>query len=125
MNRHTFSFRLTFLLVTALATTLGVAGGFYALLRHSEAGAVAQTTRLAVAKNSTYQLLETLVATQSEVATLLRLKDPDEIEQAIARYQKSLAAARTTATRAGDVELGKRFVTLADINQKVIDQILL
>ncbi len=125
MSRRTFSFRLTLLLVVGLVILLAVAGSLTTLLRRSEAGAAAQTARLAAAKNTAYQLMETLVSAQSKLQGTLRLKDPDDIEAALGAYEKLIANARTQTTAAAEQTLTSRVAQLATANQQVVDQVLL
>jgi methyl-accepting chemotaxis protein len=125
MTRHTFSFRLTLLLGVGLAVILAVAGSLYLQLRRSEAGAAVQTARLAAAKNTAYQLMETLVSAQSKLQGTLRLKDPDEIEAAFAAYDKLVAIAKEHTVAAADKVLADKFSVLIVANHRVTEQVLL
>lgn len=125
MTRRTFSFRLTLLLAVGLAIILVVAGSLHTLLRRSEAGAAAQTARLVTEKNTAYRLIETLVSAQSKLQGTLRLKDPDELEAALAAYEKLIAAAQQHTAATGDADLTRWFTTLTAANQRVTAQVLL
>src|SRR5690349_11787983 len=125
MRRRTFSFRLTLLLGVGLAIILAVAASLYGLLRRSEAGAAAQLAPLVTVKNTAYDLMEALVAAQSELQGTLRLKATDEIEAAFAAYERLLASAKTHAAAANDSALSGKFASLVAANQKVVEQVLL
>lgn len=127
MNSTGLRFKMATFVIAAVAITLVIGGGMYALLRQVRAEDAARIQRVLAAKNAAYQLLETIVSAQSTLQDSLRLKDPDEIEKGLESFKQRLAAARQLIkTTAGlPPAIAEKTDALAAADQRAIDQFLL
>lgn len=79
--------RLILFAVVALGTGLFTLGVFWHTLRQSQAAATALTNEAITRLDTSYNLLDSIVVEQMLWRRLLSLKDPEEIERALAEIQ--------------------------------------
>ena len=118
--------RLTTLTVTAIATTALVATGGALFARWTHASDTRLTTEVSANYHRSHAVLENLVSTQSALQALLRLKDPDEIEQGVKRYEtaQQVVAEEIAATGAAASTLTPIFAALNAAGQTVLKEVL-
>jgi methyl-accepting chemotaxis protein len=85
--------RLVAFTVTAIAITALVAAASALLLRWTHAGDARITVTVAGSLRSSHTALEHLVSAQTTLQALLRVKDPDEIEAGMKKYETLAAQA--------------------------------
>ena len=102
--------RLTTLTVTAIATTAAVAAGGALFARWTHASDTRLTTEVAISFQRSNDVLENLIATQSALQVLLRLKDPDEIEAGVKKYESTVQAVTKEIAATGEGEIGRAHV---------------
>ncbi|MFA6288953.1 MAG: methyl-accepting chemotaxis protein [Opitutaceae bacterium] len=103
MKRSSLSTQLAFYAAFSTLLTLVIAIGLLALVRHTQRKADLTAELIKTNKDSAYLLMESASTTHSNLNTTLRLKDPDELEQAIASLEKKQAAILgMLATQAAD-----------------------
>ncbi len=114
--------RLVLFTAAALALITLLAAGAALFVRSTHAGDTALTRRVAIEYGRSHEALQRLVGAQTALQALLRLKDPDEIEAGLKRYESARAAA---AAGVADVPaLAAQFTALARTGQAVVDQVL-
>ena len=126
MRTTSLRFKLTAFVAAAVAIAVIIGGGMYGLLRKVKAEDAQRTARVTMAKNATYQLLEAVVTAQSALQDMLRLKDPDEIEQRLEQFTARLAAAQQLIANTADLPpaVKERMAALAATDQHAIDSFL-
>jgi methyl-accepting chemotaxis protein len=127
MNTSTLGFKLSGFLATAAAIAVIIGAGMYGLLRKVQADDAARTARVITAKNTAYQLFETVVAAQAALQECVRLKDPDEIEKSIEHFKARQTAAQQLIKDTADLPaaVNEKMTALAASDQQVIDRFLL
>lgn len=118
--------QLTAFTVAALAgCTLVASAGFW-LVRSTHAEDSRLTADVSTRLQASHTALERLVATQGSLQATLRLKDPDEIEAALATFEKARTAAAEWLATAGsaDDDLAARFARLTAIAKDITDRVL-
>ena len=115
--------RLTGLTITAVVVPALIALAGALLVRHTHAGDA--QTAFAVAGNlrDAQSALESLVATQTTLQSLLRLKDPDELEAGIKSYQASAKKSHDRIAQMGG-EVNQYHTTLQQVGETVLQSIL-
>jgi methyl-accepting chemotaxis protein len=115
-------FRLLVFAVSSIAVTAVVAIVATALFRWNYADETRLHDRVTKSYQRSHAALAGVISTQNTLQLLLRLKDPDEIEQALKRYE----AARTTfaTSVAGAPEFAPLVPALTTAGQSVIDEVL-
>ena len=83
--------------IALLASALIALGGAW-LARWTYRGDAALTVRVTEGYRQSHTALERIVGAQAQLQSMLRQKDPDEIEQGMKRYESALAAVATSAT---------------------------
>ncbi|PTY07849.1 chemotaxis protein [Opitutaceae bacterium EW11] len=126
IKTSTLTFRLTAFMVASVAISVVIGCGMYATLRTVQAENRERTTQLLAAKNTTYQLLERLVETQASIQDCLRLKDPDEIEKAVERFNQKRSTAQKLIKANADLPpvVATRMAALTETDQQILDQFL-
>ena len=114
--------RLFLFTTAALGVITILAVGAAMFVRSTHAGDTALTTRVAAGYQLSHDALARLVSTQTALQGLLRLKDADEIEAGMKRYETARTAA--AARVADNPALAALFATLTRTGQAVIDQVL-
>jgi methyl-accepting chemotaxis protein len=119
--------QLLLLIGLSLGVTLFASGTYHLAMQRSmkNAAKVTQTAMSGLARS--YELLARLCATQAALQSLLRQKDPDEIEKQLKQLEQ--AQKETLEVMAGCGESGqeilKPFNQLAGQQKAVVDQLLL
>jgi len=126
MNTSTLGFKLSGFLATAVAIAVIIGAGMYGLLRKVQIDDAARAVRVVAAKNTAYRLFETIVDAQAALQECVRLKDPDEIEKSVERFNARLTAARQLIKATADLPavVGEKMTALAAADQQVIDRFL-
>ena len=123
--RSTASIRVRLILFTtaALVTTALVTVAAALLVRSTHAGDSRITTEVSTRLQHSYTALDQLVAAQISLQSLLRLKDADEIEAGMKRYESAqqLAAAQMALVPR---EIQAPFAKLSDAGKAVLNDIL-
>jgi methyl-accepting chemotaxis protein len=119
-------FRLGAFVSSAIAIGALVAGGGAWLASWTHQGDSRLTAEVSERLQGSHAALERLVATQSTLQPLLRLKDPDEIEQALPRYEQTRQQAAALLARTGEAskELLAQFDKLTATGKEVLDHVL-
>jgi methyl-accepting chemotaxis protein len=119
-------FRLGAFVAAAIASCALVAGGGAWLARWTHDGDTRLTAEVSTRLQGSHAALEQLVATQSTLQPLLRLKDPDEIEQALPRYEQTRQQAAALLGKTGEAskDLLGRFEKLTLTGKEVLDHVL-
>lgn len=127
MKALSLSFKLNAFVAAAVAIAVAIGGGLYVVLDQVQAESVVRTAQVVVAKNTTYQLLETLVDAQAALQDTLRLKDPDEIEKGLDHFKQRLSAAQQLIKSTADLPaaVNEKTTALGEADQEVIDKFLL
>jgi methyl-accepting chemotaxis protein len=127
VKTSTLNFKLTVFLVATVAITTAIAGGMYFLLRDVESESTSRLVSVLKAKNTTYQLLETLVDAQAALQSTLRLKEPDEIEKGIGLFKELVGKAQQTVKNntALPKAIGEKLSALVEIDQQAIAKFLM
>lgn len=112
---------LLFAAVSVTATILVAVGGA-ALTRLTHQGDTALTRRVSAGYRNSHAALEKLVTTQSQLQSMLRLKDPDEIEQAMKKYDAASAAA--LAAVADQAEVRTQVAAVEAAGKAVLGEVL-
>jgi methyl-accepting chemotaxis protein len=118
--------RLGFLIAISVATCVVVAGAGAMLARWTHAGDTNVAREVTLQLQVSHFALERLVATQTSLQALIRIKDPDEMEKAVSactRAGEELAAlfGRTGAASAG---LLASHAKLMEAGKEVVDHVL-
>jgi methyl-accepting chemotaxis protein len=118
--------RLTALTLTAIATVAVVAVGGALFARWTHAKDTHLTLEVSASYQRSHAVLQSLVSTQSALQALLRLKDPDEIEQGMKRYEaaQAVVAREIAATGAAASTLTPVFTALTTAGQAVLKEVL-
>lgn len=118
--------RLAALTFTALATTAFVAGGGAWLVRWTHQGDTQLTREVSASYHQSHAILEQLVALQTSLQGLLRLKDPDEIELGLKRFEtvQKAVATEINGAKAAAPDLGPAFAALHSAGALVLQQVL-
>jgi len=126
LRTSSLRFRLAAFIVAALAGCALAAGAGIWLVRQTHAGDAQLTAEVSTRLQGSYAALERLVATQGTLQALLRLKDADEIEAAMERFEQSRTKAAELLVRGDDAadEKTARFNKLTAISKEVIDRVL-
>lgn len=126
MKRLRLSAQIALFIVVAVASTLIVGLGLASLLRESRQVSTDLLGRLEQQKSASYRLLETLTAAQTSLQTLLRVRDPDELEAAIAARQVTTKAiaAELEKTGVAGAALRARNAELAASDAQVVEQVI-
>jgi methyl-accepting chemotaxis protein len=127
MNTSTLGFKLSGFLATAVAIAALIGAGMYGLLRKVQTDEAARMVRVIAAKNTAYELFETVVDAQAALQESVRLKDPDEIEKSVGHFKVREAAARQLIKATADLPpaVNEKMAALAAADQQVIDRFLL
>ena len=112
---------LLFAAVSVIATALVALGGAW-LAQWTYRGDAALTGRVSDGYQRSHAALERVIAEQTQLQAMLRLKDPDEIEQGVKRYEAATAAVR--ASVAGMVALQAPLADVATAGKAVLDEVL-
>jgi methyl-accepting chemotaxis protein len=114
--------RLVLFTAVALVSTAAAVAGAAWLVRSTHAQDVALTTRVAAGYRSSHTALEQLSATQVALQNLLRLKEPDEIEEGMKRYETARSAADLAVADAA--ALKNAFTGLGETGKLVLKELL-
>ena len=115
--------RLLVFAVAAIAITSLVAVAGAVLLRWTHAGDARVTVQATASLRSSQLALEQLITAQTTLQALLRLKDPDEVEVGIKRYEATTKqAAEDISRQAGDVL--PRLIALNAGGKLVLNEVL-
>jgi len=112
--------------ITSIGATLLVALGGFLLNQWTHRGDTRLTSTITAGFRQSHHALDRLVAAQGALQAMLRLKDPDEIEAAMKRYDvtREEAAASLEAMGPAASELRPLFVSLCAAGQLVLNEIL-
>ncbi len=91
MKRSSLSSQLAIYVVVSILLTVGVALGLYAQISRGRVAAETSLSELKSGKDALYLLLERASHVSARLSSMLRLKDPDEIESAVAALEKEHA----------------------------------
>lgn len=118
--------RLVTFAVAAIATAALVAVSGALLTRWMHTGDTQVTTSAVSSFERSQAALERLVAAQTSLQAILRLKDPDEIEAGVARYEATLVAAVKEFSGMGEsaAKLTSAFAVLTANGKLVLNDIL-
>ncbi|MBI5690397.1 MAG: chemotaxis protein [Verrucomicrobia bacterium] len=125
MHAATATIRVRILLFTILSVvaTAVIAAGGGILLRRTHVESAALTSRISEDFRRSQAMFERIVTTQSVLQAMLRLKDIDEIEQALKRYESAVAEAVRSA--AGVPGLKETLDATAVAGKSVLAELLL
>jgi methyl-accepting chemotaxis protein len=101
MKQASLPLQLGLYMAASAFLTLIVAGGLYSLVRYTQNEAVRHSALISSDKDRAYHLLEASSRAHASLNTTLRLKDPDELETALAALKTE-----TTAIAASFDQLG-------------------
>jgi hypothetical protein len=119
--------RLGLFVTAAVTAILLVALAGAALIRWTHGGDTRLTGDVARQLQDSHAALERLVATQSALQAILRLKDADEIEQSLPHYEKARNEAAALLRHAGSAtaDLLARFEKLTGIGKEILDHVMI
>ena len=126
LRTSSLRFRLAAFIVAALAGCALAAGAGIWLVRSTHAGDAQLTAEVSTRLQGSYAALERLVATQGALQALLRLKDADEIEAAMERFEQTRTKAAGLLVGNGNAtdEMTARFNRLTAVSKEVIERVL-
>jgi methyl-accepting chemotaxis protein len=89
MKRLSLPLQLGLYVAASVILTLAVAAGMYSLVRYTKAESSEHIALIRTSKDSAYRLLEQSSLAHAALNTSLRIKDPDELESALAKLKTS------------------------------------
>ena len=127
MKRSSLSAQLAIYVVVSTLLTIGVAWGLHAQVSRVRTAADASLSELKSSKDTLYSLLERASQISARLSNTLRLKDPDEIEAALAAVEKDHAAVIAILDRQKDDggELMRAYLLFKDASAKTLELFLL
>jgi len=119
--------RLGVFVAAAIASCALVAAAGAWFVRWTHAGDSRLTTEVSLQLQGSHAALERLVATQSSLQALLRMKDPDELELALPRYEQAHQEAAKLLAQTGEAsaDLLARLTRLTASGQEILDRVLI
>jgi methyl-accepting chemotaxis protein len=120
---YSIRFRLGIFALTAITTIVLVAAAGAVLLRQTHSSDARLTSEVASGLRQSHTALDELVAAQTSLQSLLRVKDPDEIEAAI-KLQDSRARQAAKNISLLSPAFAPQLTALAQGGQVVLQQIL-
>ena len=115
--------RLTGLTITSVIVPALIALAGAMLVRHTHAGDAHTTFAVAGNLREAQSALESLVTTQTTLQSLLRLKDPDELEVGIKNYQISAKKSHDRIAQLGG-DVTQYYTALQQVGDVVLQSIL-
>lgn len=118
--------QLLVLLLVAVGVTVLTAALSFGLLRQSSRSTKTLTASAVTTMEGTYKLLETLGDQQNGVLRFLRLKDPDELEKALANIQARQAEVAKLVESTGDSgsAIREKLAVVSKTEKAIIDELL-
>lgn len=126
MKRTSLPFQLGLYVAASALLTIAVAGGLYSLIRYTQTNASAHAALIRVQKDAAYSLLDSSSLAHAALNTVLRIKDPDELETSLKKLDQTRAAiaASIDSLGAGEDELKAAFLAENAAGRKSIDSLL-
>lgn len=118
--------RLLGLLLVSVGVTVLASGIFFVLLRQTSRDAAALTGSSLTKLERSYRLLETLGNEQTKLQSLLRIKDPDELEKALneIQAQQKQVEQLVAATGTGGVAIREKLTVVSKTEKSIVDELL-
>lgn len=127
MKRSSLASQLAIYVVVSTLLTLGVGLGLYFQLSSARKSSAASLAELKTSKDALFGLLELASQTNARLSNTVRLKDPDEIEAAVAALDKNHAEilARIEQGAGEDGGLKQAYQPFKDASRKTLEFFLL
>ncbi|CAM2823040.1 methyl-accepting chemotaxis protein [Rariglobus hedericola] len=102
MKRFSLPLQLGLYIAASVLLTLAVAAGLYSLVRYTQRDSEGHIDIIRTSKDSAYRLLEESSLAHAALNTSLRIKDPDELESALAKLKTGTEAINALITTFGE-----------------------
>jgi methyl-accepting chemotaxis protein len=126
MKRASLPFQLGLYVAASALLTIAVAGGLYSLIRYTQSRAADHAALIRVQKETAYRLLDSSSFAHAALNTVLRIKDPDELEVSLKKLDETRLGISQLIDSfgAGDRDLKASFLAEDVAGRKSIDALL-